>query len=276
MKHTRHDSGFALLLVFAMAAVIAITLYMEMPRAAFEAQREKEQLLIERGEQYVRGIQLFVTEFKRYPQTIDELEKTNNKRFLRRRYVDPMTGKDDWKLLKINAMGVLENSAVQKDAQKEKSQNTFITEYAGIGTSGLAGQNTGGANLAMRRRPSDQAPGPGPAGMPSSTGVPAVGHDLAANPLLGQQPPPGAPDPTAGHPNPQQPDQAGFPGQNPAQPVPVQPGQPYTVGVGQVPPAQPNQPYPPGQPFPPQGQQYPAPGQPYPPAGQQYPAPGQP
>ena len=38
------ESGFALLLVFLMAALIAIMLYRELPRLAFESQRAKEQL----------------------------------------------------------------------------------------------------------------------------------------------------------------------------------------------------------------------------------------
>src|ERR1035441_9465868 len=55
-KHRSHNQrGFALLLVFLMAAVVAITLYMELPRVAMEAQRDKEQTLIDRGEQYKRG-----------------------------------------------------------------------------------------------------------------------------------------------------------------------------------------------------------------------------
>ena len=56
----KNESGFALLLVFLMAAILAISLYMEIPRVAFETQRQKEQLLVERGEQYKRAIQLFV------------------------------------------------------------------------------------------------------------------------------------------------------------------------------------------------------------------------
>src|SRR5688500_14112480 len=57
------ESGFALLLVFAMAGAIAIMLYSQMPRVAFEAQRDKEELLIQRGEEYVRAIQLFVSKY---------------------------------------------------------------------------------------------------------------------------------------------------------------------------------------------------------------------
>ena len=61
----RRESGFALLLVFLMAATIAITLYMEIPRIAFETQRQKEELLIERGEQYKRAIKVFVSPQRR-------------------------------------------------------------------------------------------------------------------------------------------------------------------------------------------------------------------
>ena len=63
----RKDSGFALLLIFLMAAVIAITLYVEIPRIAFETQRQKEQLLVARGEQYKRAIQLFMKANNRWP-----------------------------------------------------------------------------------------------------------------------------------------------------------------------------------------------------------------
>ena len=56
-----------MLLVFLMAAIVAIMLYMEIPRVSFESQRNKEALLIERGEQYKRAIQVFVKANRRYP-----------------------------------------------------------------------------------------------------------------------------------------------------------------------------------------------------------------
>ena len=109
-----HESGYAMLLVFFLAAIIAVALYSELPRVAFEAQRAKEQLLIERGEQYKRAIQLFVRKAGRYPATIEELESLNNMRFLRKRYLDPMTGKEKWRLIHING-GVLTDSVVGKN-----------------------------------------------------------------------------------------------------------------------------------------------------------------
>src|SRR5512142_2863086 len=105
------ESGFALLLVFLMASVIAISLYMELPRVAFDAQRQKEQLLIDRGEQYKRAIKVFYNTNKRYPASIEELETLNNKHSLRKRYKDPMTGKDEWRVIHVQN-GVLTDSKV--------------------------------------------------------------------------------------------------------------------------------------------------------------------
>jgi len=49
MTRRRDESGFALLLVFVLAAAIAITFYIEVPRVAFESQRAREQMTIDRG-----------------------------------------------------------------------------------------------------------------------------------------------------------------------------------------------------------------------------------
>src|SRR6202023_2489845 len=89
-------------------------LYMQLPRVAFESERDKEQSLIDCGEQYKRAIQLYVAAVKKYPQKIEDLENTNNKRYLRKRYIDPMTGKDEWRLVHVNAAGVLTDSLVTK------------------------------------------------------------------------------------------------------------------------------------------------------------------
>ena len=117
MKKTRRDTrsdegGFALLLVFVMAAAIAITLYIEVPRIAFESQRTREQLTIDRALQYQRAIQLFYRKYQTYPQNLDDLETTRNIRFLRHRYMDPLTGKE-WRLLHVGPAGQLTDSLVQ-------------------------------------------------------------------------------------------------------------------------------------------------------------------
>ena len=62
-----HERGYALLTVLLMAALIALYLYAQLPRVAFESERDKEQTLIDRGEQYKRAIQLYVIAVKKYP-----------------------------------------------------------------------------------------------------------------------------------------------------------------------------------------------------------------
>ena len=111
-KRANPESGFAVLFIYAMAATVAIMLYMELPRVAFEAQRDKEQLLIDRGEQYSRAVTLYVRKFNRYPADFDALQNTQNLRFLRHKYIDPMTGKDDWRIIHVGPGGVFTDSLV--------------------------------------------------------------------------------------------------------------------------------------------------------------------
>src|SRR3954447_19284306 len=168
-KHRNPEAGFALLLIYAMAAVVAITLFMELPRVAFEAQRDKEQLLIDRGEQYSRGVMLYVRKFNRYPADLDALQSTQNLRFLRRKYVDPMTGKDDWRIIHVGPGGVFTDSLLHtpKTTDKDKSApQTFITELQQVGGNPVT--TAEGVNLASRRRPSDQPGAPGDPNNPAA------------------------------------------------------------------------------------------------------------
>lgn len=136
----REESGFALLLVFVMAAAIAITLYMEVPRIAFESQRAREQKTIDRALQYQRGIQLFYRKYQIYPQTLDDLETTRNIRFLRKRYLDPLTGKE-FRLLHVGPTGQLTDSLVQPPAPLPGS-----TGGSGIGSGAGSAQNSSQAS----------------------------------------------------------------------------------------------------------------------------------
>ncbi len=105
------ESGFILLAVIFMVALILIALAVAAPRIAKSIQRDKEEELIHRGLQYRQAIKLYYRKFGRYPSSIDQLVNSNNIRFLRKRYLDPMTGKDDWKVVRfgqahVKAMGL--------------------------------------------------------------------------------------------------------------------------------------------------------------------------
>jgi hypothetical protein len=167
------ESGYALLLIYAMAAIVAITLYSEIPRVAFEAQRDKEQLLIDRGEQYTRAVNLYVRKFNKFPADFDALQNTQNLRFLRRKYIDPMTGKDDWRIIHVGPGGVFTDSLVygkkKGDKQQGEPQN-FISELQQTGGIQVAGNQ--GVNLATRLRPTDQPGTPGDPNNPSQPSPP--------------------------------------------------------------------------------------------------------
>jgi hypothetical protein len=152
------ERGFALLIVFAMAAIVAMYLYMQLPRVAFESERDREQILIDRGEQYKRAIYLYVNAWKKYPQKIEDLENTNNKRYLRKRYIDPMTGKDEWRLIHINAAGMLTDSLVQKPTTGPDGKPLDPSAAGSTGSTTASATDPNAppdVNAAVMRRPSD-------------------------------------------------------------------------------------------------------------------------
>ncbi len=96
MRRANRQNGYVLLAILFALTLLIIALGAAAPRAAKAIQRQNEAELIRRGEQYALAIRRFYKKFGRYPSDLDQLENTNNIRFLRRKYVDPITGKDDW------------------------------------------------------------------------------------------------------------------------------------------------------------------------------------
>jgi type II secretory pathway pseudopilin PulG len=92
------QGGYILLSLLLMVALLVIAAAAVLPSISFEIRRDREQELIHRGVQYSRAIRSYYKKFGRYPTRIEELESTNNLRFLRKRYKDPITGQD-FKLL---------------------------------------------------------------------------------------------------------------------------------------------------------------------------------
>ena len=123
-----------LLAVVVMVALVLIALSVAAPVVARQLQREKEVESQHRMQQYVRAIQLYQRKFPgQYPASIKVLENTNNVRFLRHVYVDPLTGKADYKLIHLGE-------------QKTKIHVFFGQELAGLAASlgSAAGMQSGG------------------------------------------------------------------------------------------------------------------------------------
>src|ERR1700733_1047030 len=99
----RQEAGEGFMLVGLIVAIFLVLLALSVaaPKMAADLKRDREVEAVHRGDQYVRAIRVFYRKTHAYPGSIEQLEKTNNIRFLRQRYIDPMTGKDDWRLIHV-------------------------------------------------------------------------------------------------------------------------------------------------------------------------------
>jgi type II secretory pathway pseudopilin PulG len=104
MKVSTRMSGFSYIGLLVLVSVMGIGLGATGVVFHHQAQREKEKQLLYVGEQFRRAIGAYFENSpggaKRYPRTLADLlhddRHTNLQRYLRRIYVDPMTGSADW------------------------------------------------------------------------------------------------------------------------------------------------------------------------------------
>ncbi len=97
----RGDEGFLLVGAIVLVFLVLLALTVAAPRVAREMQREREIESQHRANQYVRAIRMYYKKFNHYPSSVEQLENTNHQRFLREKYLDPLTGKDDWRLIHV-------------------------------------------------------------------------------------------------------------------------------------------------------------------------------
>lgn len=68
--------------------------------------------MIHRGVQYTRAIRGYYKKWGRYPTRLEDLENTNNLRYLRKRYKDPLNKNKDFRLLHYGEQGVTLGGAI--------------------------------------------------------------------------------------------------------------------------------------------------------------------
>jgi type II secretory pathway pseudopilin PulG len=91
------EDGYTLLAVIFLLAILTLWMSVAVPKMTRSIQRDHEVEAMHRGKQYIRAVQLYYRKFHAYPPSMDAMVKTNEIRFLRKKYIDPITGKDDWK-----------------------------------------------------------------------------------------------------------------------------------------------------------------------------------
>ena len=169
------QAGYAMAALLVAMSIMAIMMTVVMPVWKHAAQREKEEELIFRGQQYAHAIGLFQKKFANaFPPNFDVLVE---QRFLRKKFKDPITN-DDFLPLPGGAGGGLPGAGAPGSATP------------GAQPSGQRGGQPpgGGSGTTIARQPSQtQSPGSGSATQPggalrgvSDIGTPGLGGGTTA------------------------------------------------------------------------------------------------
>ena len=179
------EQGYMLLAIIVMVSLVLIALAVAAPVVARDIRRDKEVESEHRAQQYVRALRLFYRKTRTYPGSLEALEKSNNVRYLRKQYVDPLTGKADWRIIHVGenqttvkgffgeALGGLDTKGIGSGVGSGMSPGLGGTSTIGQ-TSGLAA-GFSGATVAVPTSSSG-------AGSPSAGGSTAGG---GATPAFG-------------------------------------------------------------------------------------------
>ncbi|WP_294738133.1 type II secretion system protein [uncultured Pseudomonas sp.] len=99
----QHQQGSVFMGMLVSVAIVAVLLMEAGTLWSSVLQRERELELLARGNEIRHAIGLYFEHAKLYPKTLDELlldrRLPTTRRYLRRVYTDPMTGKADWGLI---------------------------------------------------------------------------------------------------------------------------------------------------------------------------------
>ncbi len=188
MRERKSEEGFTLVGLVVAIFIILLVLGVAAPKVAKDLKRDREVEAVHRANQYVRAVQLYYRKFGHYPGSIEQLEKTNNIRFLRQKYVDPLTGKSDWRLIHLGEAKTTVKGffgAPLTGLAPGLGSAAGLASSGGIGA-GAAGTSAGGAAGASGLgasgpgSPGLGSSGPGSSGSPFSSGPASLGSGSGA------------------------------------------------------------------------------------------------
>jgi len=154
-RKLRGQEGYALALVVFMLALAVIATATLAPDVITNGRREKEEEMIWRGKQYVRGIRLYVRYYQmhggttRFPTSMEDL--TKNKvgiRFMRQAYKDPVNPVDgSWRMIYVGPNGQLIGSLKSRPLTPGGQNSSFGSgSSSGFGSSFGGSQSSSGNN----------------------------------------------------------------------------------------------------------------------------------
>src|SRR5579864_6341836 len=160
--------GFALMMVMFLTTVVLLGAMVAAPYFRTERQREKEQEMIWRGNQYVRGIKLYYRKTGHFPTSVDDLTKPKlgSLRFMRQAYKDPMNKEDGaWRFIYVGPAGQLIGSLKpgQNNLQMPGAPPGMGTPASALGSlntqQGIGGSGFGATTTAPGAPQLSQQPG---------------------------------------------------------------------------------------------------------------------
>lgn len=187
----RREEGYILVMIMFFLALLMLSMAVAAPTTVNAIQRDREEEMVWRGKQYVRGIRLYYVKMHRFPVELDDLAKpkTLGVRFMRKAYKDPMNQVDgSWRLIYLGPGGTLIGSLKRKcvNAVLTGQGNAGIANSAiGGGSSFGGGSNTfssgfGGSSLSSASNSSSSPSGSSGATSTGSTGA-ACGGQASTN-----------------------------------------------------------------------------------------------
>ncbi|MBZ5533014.1 MAG: hypothetical protein LAO20_16410 [Acidobacteriia bacterium] len=100
-KSQAGEKGYVLVSVMLLITVMIIAMSMQINSIVQQIKRDREEELVYRGKDYARAVKRFYHKQGVYPSSVDQLLNTNNLRFLRKKYKDPITGEEEWHLVRL-------------------------------------------------------------------------------------------------------------------------------------------------------------------------------
>ena len=94
-RRNDRSRGYILITLMLFMTLLTMAALAVLPEIVQQIQRDREEEMVHRGTEYMRAIKKYYKKFGRYPTRIEELENTNQQRFLRKRYKDPLATKGD-------------------------------------------------------------------------------------------------------------------------------------------------------------------------------------
>ena len=183
----RRQRGYMLLILMFFVALLTFSMMATLPRVIQQVKRDREEEMIHRGTEYARAVKKYYKKFNKYPNSLQDLEDTNQIRFIRRRYKDPMSKDGAWKLMHLTDV----QQGISNPNFGLSQANNFNPTQGGPGGSpfgpGISGNGPGFGGPQSYSGPGGQQ------GLGSQAPTPGASPDQSGN-----QPPtaPGATGPT--------------------------------------------------------------------------------